>query len=214
MPELPEVETTVRQLKNAVVGKTLRGFWTDWAKYVKPMSAKAFGKAVVGRKILNVSRRGKNILFSLSGGPPASGPEAGEAGKTMLIHQKLTGHLLVGKWKLRRRKQVPVRNGAMRDRVNTYIHLLFDLNGKQLALSDLRKFGKVRLYSSSEVDKAPDLALGPDPLIMSYDEFTRVLKKRKTRIKALLLDQTAIAGIGNIYSDEILWLAKVHPLKS
>jgi formamidopyrimidine-DNA glycosylase len=211
MPELPEVQTTVNYLKKALPGRKIVRLWTDWPKAVKrPASFKEFEKALLGSKILDIRRRGKNILIALSGG------------KTLLIHQKMTGHLLVGRWKQQKGKWISLISGPLKDDpLNGYLHLIFWLdNGRQMALSDLRKFAKVELYFHSVIERKKDNLgikeldeLGPEPLAknFSFGNFKARLRGRKAAIKKILMDQKIIAGIGNIYADEILWAAKVHP---
>ena len=207
MPELPEVETTVRDLKKKVLKRTFVDVWTDFEKMIKkPNSFEEFRKAIIGGKILDIRRRGKNVLFDLS------------KNKILLIHQKLTGHFLFGYWILDdgyRRSKI---KGPLEERINTYIHLLFTLdNGQMLALSDLRKFAKVELWDKSDLENSKEFKnLGPEPLAKSFtfEKFKETLaKSRKGKIKQVLMDQTIIAGIGNIYADEILWAAKIHPFK-
>lgn len=211
MPELPEVETTVRDLKKKVLGRTFIDVWTDFQKMIKkPKDFKDFQKEIKGRKIENIRRRGKNILIDLSGS------------KTLLIHQKLTGHLLIGNWKLDATHPPPFRNwkslkiGPLQEKINTYIHLMFWLSGNlMLALSDLRKFAKVELLNKEDLKKELS-SLGPEPLDKSFtfEKFKKaLLKRQKGKIKQVLMDQTVIAGIGNIYSDETLWKAKIHPFR-
>lgn len=186
MPELPEVQTTVLGLKKtqpSILGAGFLDLWTDLEKFKK------LKKQLTGRKIRRIWRRGKNIIFDLSGE------------HSLLIHQKMTGHLLYGRWK--------------KDKANSYIHLVFFLDNKQmLALSDLRKFAKVELWKRASLIKKLGL-LGPEPLerSFSFKEFLKTLGKRKGRIKQVLMNQEIIAGIGNIYSDEILWEARVHPFR-
>ncbi len=213
MPELPEVETTVRDLNKKILGLKIKDVWTDFKKMVKKPALLAgglsdfdsFKKEIIGQRIEKIKRRGKNILFYLSGG------------KIMLIHQKLTGHLLVGKWKLENGKWKPLIKGALEEKINTFIHLMFFLsNDKMLALSDLRKFAKVLVIDAKNLDSLKDIKnLGPEPLDKNFDfeKFKERLKNRRGKIKRVLMDQEVIAGIGNIYSDEILFEARVHPLK-
>jgi len=203
MPELPEVETVVRDLNKKVLLRTFIGIWTDTNKIIKKPTFEEFEKKIKGKKIEKIWRRGKNIIFKFSGGD------------SLLIHQKLTGHLLYGVWKLKDQIWIPTTQGSLREKVNTYIHLIFFLdNGKMIALSDLRKFAKVELWDSDEL-KNELKKLGPEPLEkrFTFEKFKEALKKKKGRIKQVLMDQGVIAGIGNIYSDEVLWRAKVHPLK-
>lgn len=180
MPELPEVETTVKGLQK-VLNRAFVDIWTDIGKFKKL-------KQLKGKKVKKIWRRGKNIIFEFSDG------------YSLLIHQKMTGHFLYGNWK--------------RDKANKYIHLKFLLDNKKiLALSDLRKFAKAELWKTQDLIKKLSF-LGPEPLSKSFtfNKFKEIIKK-KGRIKQLLMNQELIAGIGNIYSDEILWQAKVHPFK-
>ena len=208
MPELPEVETTVRDLNKRIIGRVFVDVWTDFKKIIKrPKDFEEFKEKIKGKQIQKVWRRGKNILFNLSGG------------KTLLIHQKLTGHLLLGKWKKDEKKWRSIISGPLKsDPMNGFLHLIFWLDsGEMLALSDLRKFGKAELWETDILNKSEEFkCLGADPIAEDFDfkKFKIALAKRKKgRIKQVLMDQKVIAGIGNIYSDEILWLAKVHPLK-
>jgi len=205
MPELPEVETIVKDLQKKVLGRTFVDVWTDFRGMIKkPSNFGEFQKEIKGRKIKKVSRRGKNILFELSNN------------KTLLIHQKLTGHLLLGKWQIINNKWQPIYGGPLEEPVNRFIHLMFWLdNGTQLSLSDLRKFAKVELWGSEALKESEELkSLGPEPLEKSFtfEKFKEVLPK-KGKIKQILMDQRILAGIGNIYSDEILWKAKIDPFK-
>ena len=207
MPELPEVEIIVRGLKKKVLNKKIKNLWTDSPKLIKkPKSFTAFKKALKGRKIEAVRRRGKNILLEVSGG------------KTILIHQKLTGHLLFGKWRRKKGKWISEINGPLaEDPMNKFLHIIFWLDkGCQLALSDLRKLAKLELWDKKELERSKGfLELGPEPLSrdFSLQKFKEAIAKKKGPIKRVLMDQKVIAGIGNIYSDEILWQAKVHPLR-
>ncbi len=205
MPELPEVETTVKQLRREILGRKIEGVWSDFKKIIKkPKDFEEFRKELAGKKIKKIERRGKNILFRLSGG------------RTLLIHQKLTGHLLVGKW-VKERGKWRVFSGALSEKINSYIHLLFVLgNGQMMALSDLRKFAKVELWETERLRETKEFKdLGPEPLDKEFtlEQFQESLKAKKGKIKQILMDQKVVAGIGNIYSDEILWAVKVSPFK-
>ena len=161
-----------------------------------------FRKEIVKEKFKNAERRGKNVLIHLTGG------------KTILIHMKMTGHLLYGKY-VWDGKKWNSKEKLLSDPFNQFIHLVFDLsNGNHLAFSDMRKFAKVILFETNKRDAHLDLiALGPEPLEnLSFETFTNQLKtKSHGKIKTVLMDQTVIAGIGNIYSDEILWETRIHP---
>lgn len=204
MPELPEVENTVRDLQKKILGQKIEDVWTDFKKIIKkPRDFEEFKKGLKGEKIEDIRRRGKNIIFDLS------------KSKALLIHQKLTGHLLYGTWSIKHGVWKPKEKGPVGDKVNTYIHLLFTLdNGAMLALSDLRKFAKVELLSKETLEKELS-SLGPEPLEknFTFEKFKETLRQAQGKVKQVLMDQTVIAGIGNIYSDEILWEAKIHPFK-
>ena len=206
MPELPEVEAIVRDLNKEIIGRKILNAWTDFPRNIKfPKTFEEFKRKIKDKKIEKVWRRGKNIIIELSGG------------LTLLIHQKLTGHLLIGKWKLENRRWVPLTKGPLEEPVNKFIHLIFWLdNEKMLVLSDLRKFAKVMLVKTKKLSGLEDLKnLGPEPLekSFSFEKFKKILQKSQGKIKQVLMDQSVIAGIGNIYSDEILWKAKIHPFK-
>jgi len=207
MPELPEVETIVNDLKKVLPGLKIRDVWSDI------FDAKKIKKETAGKKILKVERKGKNILIWLSGE------------KTILVHQKMTGHLLYGKYQkanlkpARRQgesqKWISLEPGPLRDPENRFIHLLFFLsNGYQLALCDMRKFARVVILPTKKIpEEFKKLGLDPFDKNFTFKKFTEILP-RTGRIKTILMNQEIIAGIGNIYSDEILWLAGVHPLKN
>jgi formamidopyrimidine-DNA glycosylase len=206
MPELPEVEIIVRDLRKKVLKRTFIDIWTDFPKMVKlPKSFEQFKKEIKNKKIERIWRRGKNIIFDLS------------ENKSLLIHQKLTGHLLLGKWKWEKGDWTSEIPGPLKeDPMNRFLHLMFWLDdGNMLALSDLRKFAKVEILTKEELEK--ELAsLGRDPLEkdFTFEKFKEViLKNKKRKIKEVLMDQEVITGIGNIYSNEILWQAMVHPFK-
>lgn len=195
MPELPEVQTTVDGLNRVAKGRVITAVSTTYKSpfYKKkeeiknPTFFKMFAGRIVGQKILKAERRAKNILILLSGGD------------TILIHMKMTGHFVY-------------------DRAG-YPHVRLDFtldNGKHLVLSDLRKFAKVTVMKTADLLHSPHLqGLGPEPLEQHF-QFplfnSQLMKRPRGRIKQVLMDQSLIAGIGNIYSDEILWRASVHPL--
>jgi formamidopyrimidine-DNA glycosylase len=139
--------------------------------------------------------------------------------KVLLIHQKLTGHLLYGKWEIKKGKpESKIKGPISEDPMNRFLHLIFFLNnGWQLAISDLRKFAKVELWDKEELENSKEFkSLGPEPLEkdFTFEKFKEAMsKKKRGKIKQVLMDQNIIAGIGNIYSDEILWQAKIHPFK-
>jgi formamidopyrimidine-DNA glycosylase len=207
MPELPEVETTARDLNDLIVGLKICNVWTSYdseyfygKEQIKdPKYFKKFKKEISGKNILSVTRRAKNVLINL------------EDNKTILIHMKMTGHLLFGKYKKVQKEWVANEDGPLTDKFNGWIRVVFTLsNKKHLVLSDLRKFAKVMLIDSNYGFEE----FGPEPLEknFSYTIFKeRILKKKNGRIKNVLMDQTLISGVGNIYSDEALWISKIHP---
>ena len=167
-----------------------------------PKTFGEFKRKIKNKKIKKIWRAGKNIIFDLS------------KDLSLLIHQKLTGHLLYGKWKMEKGKWQAQNKGPLKeDPMNRFLHLIFWLdNGYQLALSDLRKFAKVELAKTEDIKKETSF-LGPDPLKIGFTEFREILSRKKGKIKQVLMDQEVISGIGNIYSDEALFGAKIHPLK-
>ncbi len=211
MPELPEVTTTVNGLNKVLPSLRITDVWSDY--YLKTTNKRIdtiknkkyfdkFKKEVSGEKFKSAERRGKNILIHLSGG------------KTILIHMKMTGHLLYGKYSYDGKGWKSLEK-FLADPFNQFIHLIFFLsNGKHLAFSDMRKFAKVQLFETEKRDNHIDLVnLGPEPLLNLSKETLKkqLLKKPEWKIKTTLMDQTILAGIGNIYSDEILWQCGIHP---
>lgn len=202
MPELPEVHTTATELNSLIKGKTITNVWTEYkSSYYKnqikdPAYFKKFKKIITGSKIVSVERRAKNILINL------------DNKETILIHMKMTGHLLYGKYKKTRGTWEPSQKGPLNDKMNGWIRLVFELsNNKHLALSDMRKFAKVTLENDLK-------HLGPEPLDKSFSlkKFKeQICKKPNRKIKTVLMNQELISGIGNIYSDEALWMSKIDP---
>lgn len=188
MPELPEVETAARSLAPQVVGRTIVGVERlDWERMVETPPAPLFRELIVGRRILAVRRRSKWLLIELEGG------------WTLAIHLRMSGRLTVHD------AAEPARH---------HVHLVLRLDdGRRIFFDDERKFGRVRLLDAAGL-AALDAAHGPEPLDERFtaDALARALAGRRTRIKPLLLDQRTIAGMGNIYASEALWLARIHPL--
>jgi len=188
LPELPEVETVVRGLREPLIGRTVYGMWQDCARTIQFVDPDGFAARITGQTFHSVERRAKYILCQLDH-------------DILVIHLRMTGRLYV------------VPDDAVTD-ADRWVHFSLQLdNGTQLRFSDSRKFGIVALTPSFD-QIAP--ALGPEPL---GDEFTpEVLRERLARhgksIKALLLDQAFLAGVGNIYADEALWLSQISPLRS
>lgn len=226
MPELPEVTTTVNGLNEVLKKLTVTDVWSDYflrTAHTRTDNIKNkkffeyFKKEIVGEKFLTAERRGKNILIHLT------------HSKTVLIHMKMTGHLLYGKYiKISPRKDLGGSKGLtsgefwkseeklLADPFNQFIHLVFSLsNGKHVAFSDMRKFAKVTLFETGTLPDHADIKiLGPeanDTTLTWKNLKQQLLKRPKGKIKTVLMDQRVVAGIGNIYSDEILWASGIHP---
>ena len=199
MPELPEVETVARDLRPRIVGATIVGARCSWARTLRTHAPEAFAEAVAGRRVETVGRRAKLVVVELSGDA------------ALTIHLKMTGQLFVVP------AEIPV---------DPYVRLVFELaDGREIRFRDIRKFGRVGLYGRdpvtgelvTEVGGVAVFAdLGPEPLDPDFTvrDFRRHLRRRKGRLKPLLLDQSFLAGVGNIYADEALWTARLHPVRS
>jgi formamidopyrimidine-DNA glycosylase len=220
MPELPEVTTTVKGLQRVLPGLTISDVWTDLAKknpikqFRETVKSEAFFKKFkkdsVGQKVVNVERRAKNILINLKNG------------QTILIHLKMTGHIIYGKYVFNKKENKwspdPKERAALHDPYNRFVHVVFSMsNGKQFVLCDSRKFGKVTMVPTNTIHESIHLkGIGPEPLEknFSFEKFRERLlakKGKKNAIKTVLMDQSIVAGIGNIYSDEMLWLSGIYP---
>lgn len=206
MPELPEVETVARELNKKVSQKTIQKIQSDHPKMIKGLSLESLKRQIYKKKILKVLRRGKNLLLEL------------ENQRTIWVHLKMTGHFIY----LPSKNTLKKEKAIQQDRFNTYIHFIFYLtDGSQMLLSDLRKFARIRLLKgkAEEIIKNPPRfgmdKLGTEPLSREFtpQELRKILQKKKKAIKPALMDQESIAGIGNIYASEILFIAGVNPLK-
>lgn len=203
MPELPEVETVKRGLETLIIGKQITEVSFDWAKSFPNASADV-DAFLVGASIIAVRRRAKVLMIDL------------DTSHTILVHLKMTGQMVF------RGEQIfgaghPNESlvGELPDRSTRVIFIFSD--GSKLFFNDQRKFGWVRLSLTVEVPNIDFFKkLGPEPLNadFTHSDFYRQLQKRpNTNIKSALLDQSVIAGVGNIYADESLWTAKIHPSK-
>lgn len=212
MPELPEVQTIIDDLNKKIIGDKVVGFWSDWKKTIKNMSGAEFARKINERRVLRARRIGKNLLIDLSKkNSRLKNPE-----KTLYIHLKMTGHLLVKDREILKK----ARNNFFEEKVNQYIHHSWELQSKNgrsklLEFSDLRKFGKILLVDFEEVMQLPEIKkLGIDAISRKFNlkKFKEILeKKQKSRIGTVLMDQSLIAGIGNIYRSEILFESGVMP---
>jgi len=187
MPELPEVQTIVNDLNGAkLIGITISGARVFWPRTVAEPSARLFCRRIKGQQFTEIGRRGKYLVFEVSDG------------HTMLLHLRMSGRLHLVSADIPRNK-------------HEHVILSFD-DGRQLRFHDTRKFG--RLHLLKDPNRILD-RLGPEPLASGFTVKTLAehLKLRKRLLKPLLLDQTFIAGLGNIYVDEALWEAKLHPCR-
>lgn len=222
MPELPEVHTTVLGLRKVIITKTIQDVWSDFHLKTAHQERRTiknknyfdkFKRLVKRAKIKSVERRGKNILINLNNA------------YTIVVHMKMTGHLIYGKYKQSKVKSrkvykvewVAIEDGPLKDPYNKFIHLVFSLsNRKHLVLSDMRKFASVTISKTEELAQHDSVGvLGPEPLSPNFTAkklFEKLNKVPNWPIKSALLNQELLAGIGNIYSDEILWETAVHPL--
>jgi formamidopyrimidine-DNA glycosylase len=186
MPELPEVETVARGLRASLVGRTIVGVGVRWARSVVPPDPAAFVRRLTGQTVADVGRRGKWVVIALAGGG------------TLLIHLRMSGRLVVGA-------------GEPSD--DRHLRVLFSLDdGRRLRFFDQRKFGRLVLTSDPQQVLGD---LGPEPLgdDLTAARLGEMLARRRGRIKPLLLNQRFLAGLGNIYADEALWRAGIHPLR-
>ena len=183
MPELPEVETIKNELAPHVVGHTIKGLSLPWEGIVRQPSLEEFRTRLIGQKITGLGRRGKYLIFNLSGG------------QALIIHLKMTGSL----WFREPEKFV-----------RAIIHLD---DGSSIYFRDPRKFGMMWLVDDA---KSVGSKLGPEALGEGFTAkvLAEKLKKRTAPIKALLCDQGLVAGIGNMYADEALFAAKIHPMRA
>lgn len=188
MPELPEVETIRRTLQHLVVNKTIDDVTIRWPKIIQhPEDTTQFVHLIRGETFRNVGRKGKFLLFYLD-------------------DYILVSHLrMEGKYRVTRREE----------EIDKHTHVIFHCtDGEDIRYNDVRKFGTMHLFPiGQEMKQKPLNQLGPDPFEASYTlKYVEEKLKRTTRmIKAALLDQTIIAGLGNIYVDEVLFLANIHP---
>jgi formamidopyrimidine-DNA glycosylase len=209
MPELPEVETMARDLAPLLDGAMVTDVWWDWERVIRHPSPERFRAELLGRTVRGVSRRAKWLVIDL------------DDGSALVVQVKMTGQLFV----------LPA--GTQHDR---HVHLRLTLDAgpvagggrtggpRWLLYRDVRKFGRVGLYRRGprgdlmDADDAAELfgRHGPEPLEADFTlrRFRTRLRARRGRLKPLIVDQAFLAGVGNIYADEALWRARLHPLRS
>lgn len=186
MPELPEVETIARTLAPRIKGRRI----ADVELLFGPLLRKGGRKGLAslrGRRVVRTRRRGKMLLISLEGG------------RTLVFHLKMTGQFLFAP------------EGSPRDK-HVRLAIRYEDGRNELLFRDVRKFGFLLCLEGEPERACGELAaLGPEPLEIGLPEFASLLEERRGRVKPLLLDQTRLAGIGNIYADEMLFDARIHP---
>ncbi len=186
MPELPEVETVVRSIRLKLQQRTIINYTNDWSDRVKTHDPTALRDQLIGQRIEGVTRRAKFIVIELTH-------------DYLVLHLRMSGHLSV----------VSAETAP-----DPYVHDTFMLdNGDELRFRDVRKFGTVALYTT--LDKL-ESKLGPEPLEDNFtvDVLRERIGRRKAKLKPLLLDQAFVAGIGNIYADEALFVARLDPRRT
>jgi len=190
MPELPEVETVRRSLREALRGRRIVEVERiGWPRTIAAPPPETFRSLLRDRAVLDVDRRGKYVLLRL------------DHDETLVVHLRMTGRLTVA---------------PADDEPDAHTHVVLRLDdGRRLVFRDTRKFGRIWLLDGEGL-AALQGKLGPEPLddALTAEEFRTLLRRRRGRLKPLLLDQSLLAGLGNIYVDEALWLAKLHPLRT
>lgn len=186
MPELPEVETVVRDLRPLVTGRTITSVRCGVHRLRKPWKP-AWNQVLSGGRIAGVRRRGKWIIIETVSSP------------RLLVHLGMTGQLTVA---------------SATDSPPDHLHLVFELDGKrELRFRDVRRFGCAIVLSNEAAVEVffHKAKLGPEPFSLDADYFRSTVRKANRSIKAILLDQRVVAGVGNIYADEACFRAKLHP---
>jgi formamidopyrimidine-DNA glycosylase len=202
MPELPEVETIKNGLVKLLPGKTVKDVWYDWDKSF-PNAPADVARFLVGSQIEKVRRRAKVLIIELSGG------------WALIIHLKMTGQLVFTGKNQRFGAGHPGKELVGELPAKSTRVILDFTDGSKLFFNDQRKFGWMRLMPALEIPEIDFFKkVGPEPLDASFtvDLFIeRLMRRKNSNIKAVILDQTVVAGVGNIYADESLWGAKIHP---
>lgn len=188
MPELPEVETVAADLRQHLVGRRFVAAHIAWLRTLAAPDPQTLNERLAGRTVIAVGRRGKYLLLGL------------DSGDSLIVHLRMTGRLEI----------VAADSPALAD---SHVRAIFPLaDGAHLVFTDARKFGRIWLVTDPMTVVG---GLGPEPLAWDFtpDRLAAQLRHRRTAMKAVLLDQTVIAGVGNIYADEALFLAGIHPLR-
>jgi formamidopyrimidine-DNA glycosylase len=207
MPELPEVEVTRRSVEKTLVGRAIARVTTTGPSYFFLTPPARLEKALAGRKTLELARHGKYLVATL------------DDGSRLLLHLGMTGQLFAAGARnvrlLSAERRATLGNAettAFRPDEHTHLRLSFRDRGPELYFRDVRKFGKCRLLAPGDSDPRLE-KLGVDALKASGVELFRATRGRKVPVKSLLLDQSVLAGVGNIYADEALFLSKIRPTR-
>jgi formamidopyrimidine-DNA glycosylase len=188
VPELPEVETVRRRLAPLLEGRRFEGVEISDPRLTRPLDPGDVAGELVGERVATVDRRGKYLILRF------------ESGRALLVHLRMTGSMLHG-------------DGAAGDDPHRRAVVSLD-DGSALAYRDVRRFGTWLLLEPTEVEEYIDARVGREPLADAYRarDLAAQLNRRRAPIKSALLDQRTLAGVGNIYADEALWRARIHPL--
>jgi formamidopyrimidine-DNA glycosylase len=188
VPELPEVETVRRQIAPVLEGATILRAEIHDVRLTRPVEPRFVADALVGERIATVERRGKYLLWRMA------------SGRTLVVHLRMTGSL----------RHAPV--GGLPDDAYRRARVVLD-TGAEIGYRDVRRFGTWELLDDGHLRPYLASRLGPEPLAPSFTaaRLARLLEGRRAPVKAFLLDQRRIAGVGNIYADEALWRARIHP---
>ena len=198
MPELPEVETVARGLRQAILGRQIVSVCLGKTDFID--DPVALEEHLPGRTIEAVERFGKFMLLRLSAAATTARAPANDDASpaSLLVHLGMTG-------------QIAPSPAALPKGKHTHVCMLLD-DGRELRYTDVRRFGRIAYLT--EIPLSLELAgQGADPLEVTKEEFAKRIRSRRARIKALLLDQSVLRGVGNIYADESLWKAKIHPAR-
>jgi formamidopyrimidine-DNA glycosylase len=191
LPELPEAETMARDLANIMVGRTIKDVLVAYPPIVAS-DRRTFAARLIGQTVTGTGRLGKWLRLEL------------DSGGALLVHLKMTGQFILDHWP-----------GSLDGPWPAHAHAAFLTNDPQKTLfyRDTRKFGKLRAFSAEELGEfLSQLNLGPDALLIDPEQFYQRISSRRGRLKAVLLDQAVVAGLGNIYADECLFAAGLSPL--
>jgi formamidopyrimidine-DNA glycosylase len=198
MPELPEVETVARGLQKTILGRKILSVALGKTDFIDDPTA--LEQHLPGRRIEAVERYGKFMMLRLSlpEPPVVNHPDAEDGSAALLVHLGMTGNLVS-------------KAASEPHEKHTHVWMMLD-DGRELRYTDPRRFGRMA-YLAGDAILEELKRFGADPLLVSVSEFVTRFTPRRSRIKSLLLDQSVLRGVGNIYADESLWRAKIHPAK-